>query len=76
MNRLLNHRFIRMLSIEIPKGLPPHRMAEAEEQALNEFYKHPECHVYDIENQKWCKTDMQELLDSGEGEEYKKNKYD
>ena len=61
MNRLLNHRFIRMLSIEIPKGLPPHRMAEIEEEALSEFYKHPEY-------EKW--TAMEELLDSGE--EYNK----
>ena len=73
MNRLLSHRFIRMLSIEIPKGVPPHRMAEIEEEALTEFYKHPE---YDVEDKKWMKTDMQELLDSGEGEEYKKNNYD
>ncbi len=65
MNRLLNHRFIRMLSIEIPKGLPPHRMAE--EEALSEFYKHPD---YDVEREKW--TAMEELLDSGEGEEYNK----
>jgi len=70
MNRLLNHRFIRMLSIEIPKGVPPHRMAEIEEEALSEFYKHPD---YIVEKEK---TDMQVLLDSGEGEEYKKNKYD
>lgn len=69
MNRLLNHRLVRMFSIEIPKGLPPHRMAEAEEEALSDFYKHP---IYDVEKEKWCKTDMQELLDSGEGEDYKK----
>lgn len=62
----INHKFIRMLSIEIPNGLPPHRMAEAEEEALSEFYKHPE---YSVSN---TKTDMQELLDSGESEDYKK----
>jgi hypothetical protein len=60
---------MRMLSIEIPKGIPPHRMAEAEEEALSEFYKHPD---YDVENKKWAKTDMQELLDSGESDDYKK----
>lgn len=44
-------------------------MAEIEEAERNEFYKHPD---YNVENKKWCKTDMQELLDSGEGDEYNK----
>ena len=62
----INHKFIRLLSTEIPKGLPPHRMAEAEEEALSESYKHPENSVSNT------KTDMQELLDSGESADYKK----
>lgn len=42
-------------------------MAEIEEEEKSEFYKHPD---YNVENQKW--TAMEELLDSGEGEEYNK----
>lgn len=69
----MNHKYIRMLSIKIPKDLPPHQMAEAEEEALSEFDKQPNpSHIYDVENEKWAKTDMQELLDSGESEDYKK----
>ena len=59
---------IRTISIKapkLPKGIPPHRMAEIEEEERSEFYKHPD---YNVENQKW--TEMEELLESGEGEEY------
>lgn len=42
-------------------------MAEIEEEERSEFYKHPD---YNVENQKW--TEMEELLESGEGEEYNK----
>ena len=49
-------------------------MAEIEEEEKNEFYKHPD---YNVENQKWTKirekwTAMEELLDSGEGDDYNK----
>ena len=54
MNRLLNLRFVRMLSIEIPKDIPPHRMAEIEEEEKSEFYKHPD---YNCENEKWTEGD-------------------
>lgn len=47
-------------------------MAEIEEEAQSEFYRHPDFHNYNCEKEKWCKTDMQELLDSGEGDEYTK----
>ena len=73
MNRLLNRHFIRTISIKapkLPKGIPPHRMAEIEEEERSEFYKHPDYHKYNCENEKW--TAMEELLDSGEGEEYNK----
>ena len=77
MNRLLNRHFIRTISIKapkLPKGIPPHRMAEIEEEERNEFYKHPD---YNVENQKWTGirekwTAMEELLESGEGDEYNK----
>ena len=42
-------------------------MAEIEEEERSEFYKHPD---YDVEKRKW--TAMEELLDSGEGDEYTK----
>ena len=59
------------------KGIPPHRMAEIEEEERNEFYKHPDHHKYNCENEKWTEirekwTAMEELLESGEGDEYNK----
>ena len=73
MNRLLNLRLIRTISIKAPKtpkDIPPHRMAEIEEEAQSEFYRHPDFHNYNCEKEKW--TAMEELLDSGEGDEYTK----
>ena len=55
-----------MLSIEIPKDVPPHRMAEMEEEAHSEFYKHPDFYNYNCENEKWT------AMDSEEGDEYTK----
>lgn len=46
-----------MLSIEIPKDIPPHRMAEMEEEAHSEFYKHPDFYNYNCENEKWTEGD-------------------
>lgn len=49
-------------SPKLPKDVPPHRMAEIEEEEKSDYYN--------CENEKW--TAMEELLDSGEGDDYNK----
>ena len=57
-----------MLTIQNPK------LIKTEEEALNECYNYPECYVRDTKEKKCTRTDMQELLDSGESKDYKYKK--